>query len=194
MRLLVELIDVVAERQRRDVGLQPVDDRARLLARAAVALPDLDLLAGLRQPLRGERRVDRLVELARRIVGDVQQCYRPRALAALAGSGQRGAAGAAATEGGGRARRAGASASRGRCPGSASTRGCSGTASRYRWRGPAASAATGAGEQHRRSAPPAEQRRKSSAQQSAPVPRASHPVPAPPAPARRRRPDAPPSC
>ena len=66
-------VDVVRQRQRRDVGLQAVDDRARLLARSAVRLVDVDRLPGLLLPLRRERLVDVLVQLARRIVRDVQQ-------------------------------------------------------------------------------------------------------------------------
>ena len=68
-------VDVVGERQRRDVGLEAVDDRARLLARSAVRLVDVDRLPGLLLPLRRERLVDVLVQLARRIVGDVQQLH-----------------------------------------------------------------------------------------------------------------------
>ena len=40
-------VDVGGERQRDDVGVEAVDHRARLLARAAVRLLDRDLLAGL---------------------------------------------------------------------------------------------------------------------------------------------------
>ena len=66
-------VDVVGERERHDVGVETVDHRARLLARAAVRLADRDLLAGLRLPMLGEGRVECLVELARRVVGNVEQ-------------------------------------------------------------------------------------------------------------------------
>ena len=72
-RVLGDGVDVERQRQRRDVGLEAVDDRARLLARSAVRLVDVDRLPGLLLPLRRERLVDVLVQLARRIVGDVQQ-------------------------------------------------------------------------------------------------------------------------
>ena len=39
-------VDVARLVHRHDVGLEPVDDRARLLARAAVRLVDVDVLAG----------------------------------------------------------------------------------------------------------------------------------------------------
>ena len=71
--VLGELIDVAGERQRHDVGLEAVDHRARLLARAAVRLLDRDVFAGLRLPVLGEGGVELLVELARRIVGDVEK-------------------------------------------------------------------------------------------------------------------------
>ena len=73
LRLLGDLVDVVGERERDDVGVEAVDDRARLLARAAVRLLDGDDVAGLRLPVRRERGVVLLVELARRVVRDVQQ-------------------------------------------------------------------------------------------------------------------------
>ena len=73
MRLLGDLIDVVGEPQGDDVGLQAVDHGTRLLARAAVRLLDGHLLAGLRQPALGEGFVDRLVQLAGRVVRDVEQ-------------------------------------------------------------------------------------------------------------------------
>jgi hypothetical protein len=43
-------VDVVGEGERDDVGLEAVDHGARLLARAAVRLLELDVLAGLRLP------------------------------------------------------------------------------------------------------------------------------------------------
>src|ERR1700733_661719 len=57
LRLAVQFDEVIGQRERRNVGLQPIDDGARLLARAAVALVDRDLLAGSRKPLGGKRLV-----------------------------------------------------------------------------------------------------------------------------------------
>ncbi len=66
-------VDVVGERQRDDVGLEPVDHAARLLAGAAVRLADVDRLTGLLLPLGAERLVDVLIQLARGIVRDVEE-------------------------------------------------------------------------------------------------------------------------
>src|SRR5439155_7414424 len=73
-------VDVVGQGQRDDVGLEAVDDRSGLLARAAMRLVDGDRLARLLLVARDERGVDRLVQLARRVVGDIQQrrVLRPR--------------------------------------------------------------------------------------------------------------------
>ncbi len=73
LALLRERVDVVGERERHDVGLQAVDDRARLLAGAAVRLLDLDDLAGLLLPVRDERGVVVRVQLARRVIRHVQE-------------------------------------------------------------------------------------------------------------------------
>ena len=51
-------VDVVGQRQRHHVGLQTVDHRARLLARAAVGLVDGRRLAGLGLPVAGEGGVE----------------------------------------------------------------------------------------------------------------------------------------
>ena len=78
-------VDVVGQGQRHHVGVETVDDRARLLARAAVRLIDLHLVASLGLPILGEGRVEVVVQLARRVVGDVEQidlfgdCRRGRA-------------------------------------------------------------------------------------------------------------------
>ena len=66
-------VDVARLVHRHDVGLEAVDHRARLLARAAVRLVDRDVLAGLLLPAALERRIDLLVELARDVVADVEQ-------------------------------------------------------------------------------------------------------------------------
>ena len=68
-------VDVIGERKGHDVGLQAVDHRARLRARSAVGLLDLDGLAGLGLELSREGLVDRGVELARRIVRHVEQIH-----------------------------------------------------------------------------------------------------------------------
>ena len=52
---------------------RPSATAMRLLARAAVRLVDRDVLAGLLLPVGDEGRVDVLVELARDVVGDVEQ-------------------------------------------------------------------------------------------------------------------------
>src|SRR5690349_10804862 len=69
----MEHVDVVAESERRDVGLEAVEDRARLLAGSAVGLLELDALAGLLQPMGSKERVVVGVEFARRIVGNVEE-------------------------------------------------------------------------------------------------------------------------
>src|SRR5690606_16135652 len=56
-----------------DVGLEPVDDRARLLARAAVGGANDEGLAGLGLPLPRERHVELRVQLAGGVVGGVEQ-------------------------------------------------------------------------------------------------------------------------
>ena len=66
-------IDIVRQRQRDHVGIEAVDHRTRLLARAAMRLLDLQIVAGFRLPLPGESLVEILVQLASRIVGHVQQ-------------------------------------------------------------------------------------------------------------------------
>ena len=57
-----------------DVGIEARDDGQRLLARSAVRLVDGDRLAGLGLPLGGESGIDVLIELARDVIGDVQDC------------------------------------------------------------------------------------------------------------------------
>ncbi len=69
-------VDVVGERERDHVGRQAVDHRARLLARAAVRLADGDVLARLLLPVGRERLVVVVVQLARRVVGHVEQRVR----------------------------------------------------------------------------------------------------------------------
>src|SRR5688500_20393524 len=71
---LGDRIDVVGERERYDIGLEAVDDAARLASGAAVRLFDGDALsARFLGPVFRERGVELPIELARGIVGDVQQ-------------------------------------------------------------------------------------------------------------------------
>ncbi len=66
-------VDVAGESERHHVGLEAVDHGAGLLARAAVRLLDGDVLAGLSLPMLRERGIEFLIELAGRIVGDVEE-------------------------------------------------------------------------------------------------------------------------
>ena len=66
-------IDVRRKRQGHDVGLETVDDRPRLFARTAVRLLDRNRLSGLGLPVFCKRCVEILVELACRIIGNVEQ-------------------------------------------------------------------------------------------------------------------------
>jgi hypothetical protein len=55
------------------IGLEAIRYRARLFRRSAVGLTDLDIQAGPRVPLVLERRIDLREQLARYIVGSIQQ-------------------------------------------------------------------------------------------------------------------------
>ena len=66
-------VDVVGQCERDDIRLQAVDHGARLRARAAMRLLDLDALAGFFLIGRDKRLVEIGVEFARRIVGHVEQ-------------------------------------------------------------------------------------------------------------------------
>ena len=77
-------VDVPGEGERHDVGLEAVDHGAGLFPRAAVGLPDDHVHAGPGPPVSRESSVVLLVELARRVVRDVEQRGR---------SGQRGGEG-----------------------------------------------------------------------------------------------------
>jgi len=79
-------IDVSGQRQRDDIGLQPVDDRAGLFAGAAVGLLDLELLAVLLFPIRGKGLVDFGIKFPRRIIGNIEQSEALAAALAVAGS------------------------------------------------------------------------------------------------------------
>ncbi len=66
-------VDVVGQRERDHVRLQTIDHRARLGPGAAVALLDVQVLAGAVLPELDVGGVYRLVELAGRVVADVEQ-------------------------------------------------------------------------------------------------------------------------
>jgi len=74
--VLHDCIHVARERERNDVRPQAIDDCARLLAGAAVRLPDLDVLAGFRFPMPGKGGVVFDVKLAGGVVGDIEQVLR----------------------------------------------------------------------------------------------------------------------
>ena len=69
----LDVVDVPRERERHDVRIEPVDDGARLAARAAVRHLHADALAGVGEPLRDELLVELAIQLARRIVRHVQE-------------------------------------------------------------------------------------------------------------------------
>lgn len=75
LRLFRDGVDVRGQCQRHHVRLQAIDDGPRLLARAAVRLPHRHHVAGFRQPGLGEAGVEVLVQLAGRVVADVQQLH-----------------------------------------------------------------------------------------------------------------------
>jgi|GEM_PF-4554795 len=66
-------VDVRGDAERHHVGVHPVDDRARLGAGAAMGGAHRHGLPGLGLPVLGERGVDVAVELAGRVVGDVEE-------------------------------------------------------------------------------------------------------------------------
>ena len=70
---LADRVGVGPHRERHDVGVEAVDDGARLRARAAVRLFDLERRARALLVGGDEVRVDVAPQLARRVVGDVQQ-------------------------------------------------------------------------------------------------------------------------
>ena len=67
-----ELVDIVRQRQRGHVGVDPVDDRAGLLARPSVRLVDGDRVPCLLLPIFCEGLVVFDVQLPRGIVADVE--------------------------------------------------------------------------------------------------------------------------
>ena len=79
-------VDVVGQRERDDIGRQPIDDRARLPAGPAMRGADAQRLAGAGLPGSGEGGIVLAVEFARRVIADIQQLARRLARAAAAGS------------------------------------------------------------------------------------------------------------
>ena len=71
-RLLRDRIDIVGESERDDIGLEPVDDGARLLGGASVGLLDGHGLPGFLEPMLAEGFVEIAVKLPRGVVGDIQ--------------------------------------------------------------------------------------------------------------------------
>ena len=70
---LRDCVDVVGEREGDDVGVETVDDGARLCAGPAVRLAKGDGLSALRLPVLREGGVELDVQLARRVIGNVEQ-------------------------------------------------------------------------------------------------------------------------
>jgi hypothetical protein len=70
----VQRIDIARQCQRHNVGLEPVDHRACLLARTAMGLLDRYILAGSCLPVPDEGLVEFGVKLAGRVVRHVKQC------------------------------------------------------------------------------------------------------------------------
>ena len=69
----MQLIDIASQGQRHHIGAQTIDDGTGLLAGAAMGLLDLDRLMALGLPMLVEGVVEFHIELARRIVGHVEQ-------------------------------------------------------------------------------------------------------------------------
>ena len=73
VRFGCDRVDVGGKRERDDIGVEAVDHGARLRAGAAVRGLDRHRLARVRFPLLRERLIDRTVEFARRIIGDIEE-------------------------------------------------------------------------------------------------------------------------
>ncbi len=71
--MLGKLVHVASESERHDIGVETVDNGARLLARAAVRLLDGHVFVGGRLPVLGEGCVEFLIELAGRVIGDIEE-------------------------------------------------------------------------------------------------------------------------
>jgi hypothetical protein len=90
---LGDSVDVISQGQGDDIGFQPIDHRAGLLARAIVGLIDPYVLTGASPPIGREQAVEILVELSRRIVADIEQGRRRRGARPSRGREKRRAAG-----------------------------------------------------------------------------------------------------
>jgi len=66
-------VDVIGQAQCHDIRIQAIDDRTALRTGAAVGLIDGDGLAGLLLPETGEFRVELLIKLPCRIIGDIEK-------------------------------------------------------------------------------------------------------------------------
>ena len=73
-----QCIHITGQRQRDHIGINAVNHRPRLLARAAVRLLDRDNLASLGPPVFDEGGVVVHVQLAGRVVGHIEQRDRRR--------------------------------------------------------------------------------------------------------------------
>gem|GEM_PF-3917182 len=73
LRLVVQRVNIVGQCQGDNIGFESVNYRAGLFARAAVGLIDSDGVAGLGFPLFGEGGVEFLIQLARRVVRNIEQ-------------------------------------------------------------------------------------------------------------------------
>src|SRR5579862_7247808 len=71
--LLLDGVDVSRQAQSDHVGLLSIDNGTGLLPRSSMGAMDDDILLGFLLPVVGEGRVDGLVQLASRVIGDVQQ-------------------------------------------------------------------------------------------------------------------------
>ena len=76
LAVLVQGVHVTGQGQGDHVGLQPVNHRTRLLARAAVRLFDAHVLPGFGLPVLDESSVELGIELTRRVVRHIEQRQR----------------------------------------------------------------------------------------------------------------------
>ena len=76
----MQRVGVTGQSQRGYIGVQAVDDGAGLLARAAVRLLDTHVLPGFAFPVLGKGLVEFGIQLAGRVIRDVEQGDRGRGL------------------------------------------------------------------------------------------------------------------
>ncbi len=74
--VVVQRVDIRGDAERGDVGVEAIDDFARLRGRPAMRLLDRDRLAGFCPPVGGEFLVELSVQLTRRIIGNIEQLGR----------------------------------------------------------------------------------------------------------------------